>query len=100
MMNELVTFLGLLASTLVAFYAGRYVGRRFLRGRISTEGILAVTLVVGFAVGYILIVLFDIPRQYVLGIAIFIGSAGSAILEDPHGIHEWLDKNPGSKAKE
>ena len=96
--GQLSLFVWMLVSNVVAIFAGRYVGRRFLLGRISAERTLVLATVLVLAYIFGLIFLLRIPIEYVLWVGAFIGAAASIALEDPYGIHAWLEKDSGSVA--
>ncbi len=70
-----------LSSIVAAFCVGNYVGKKYVRGRLSNGWVLVLTMVVGlFAVSITFIVL-HVPAKYSLWVAVLIGSAGHGALE-------------------
>ena len=99
-MNKWLGLIWILVYILAATYAGQYVGKRFLCGRISAAWALILSAILGlaFIAG---VVLLQIPFEYVLWVYVFIGSAAAVVWQDPYGINAWLEKNTGArKAKE
>ncbi len=70
----------MLLSTLAAIYAGGYVGKRFLRNRISAGWVLVLTWGLALVTGYLFIITLGWPVEYVLWVAAFIGSIGSGAI--------------------
>jgi hypothetical protein len=99
-MSKLIVLIWILVSILAASYAGQYVGKRFLRGRISAAWALILSTILGlvFIAGVLLL---QIPFEYVLWVYVFIGSTAAVVWQDPYGIHAWLEKNADTgKTKE
>lgn len=65
-----------LVSTLVALYLGKRIGMTYVRGRISTEWVWALTLVLGLFAAWILVVALRIPIEYTLWVFTLIGAIG------------------------
>jgi hypothetical protein len=71
-----------LGSSLAAGFLGSYIGRKYVRGRISTEWVLALTLMLGLFAIWILIFVLHIPLEYIFWVAVFLGSVAYGATND------------------
>ena len=70
-----------LASIVAAFCVGTYVGKRYIRGRLSNEWILILTIVVGLFAASITFFVLHVPAKYSVWLASLIGSTAHGASE-------------------
>jgi len=70
-----------LVSIVAAFCVGTCVGKKYIRGRLSNEWVLILTVVVGLFAAWITFFLLHVPARYSLWVAVLIGSAAHGALE-------------------
>lgn len=80
-MNTLLDISVGLVSIVAAFCVGTHVGKKHIRGRLSNEWVLLLTIVVGLLAASIIITLLHVPAKYSLWVAVLIGSVGHSALE-------------------
>ena len=79
--GELLMTVGWVLVATAAGFAGNCVGKRFIRGRISTEQILVLTLILVLVLAWVSICLLKLSINYISWIAFFIGSVAAGALQ-------------------